>query len=291
MRFKEAAKQGKNGSFAKDWEETSVLYSVQSEVRDRELADEWKSRPDAKPVPRAGAAKQSLKALDHYGLSALSDVVAHADLMGMRDNDDGPKEHDRARLGELHDALKAVPREPDIKSSFQYLAQKESVLDDSGGVWQVKINRRRRQQRERMSREHHEEEEDAAELIDEHGNLIVIPIDATRRPATSKELKRIKKATATRRRNGEDVFTDDELEAANLEPPVAASAKAAAKKLSPKVSSVDSSQSDWDLMYLEPLPGSSPVATSPDKSFDSDGSWMLAGPGAVIQRVPSSSLS
>ena len=44
-------------------------------------------------------------------------------------------------------------------------------------------------------------------------------IEATKRVATAKDIKRIRKVVRERRRSGEEVFTDDELEAANFERP------------------------------------------------------------------------
>jgi len=251
------------------------------------------------------------KAETNNHFSVLSDVVAHDDIMSIyRTGDEPPDLSNKRMLAGLHASLQEISREPDIKSSFQYLAHKTEVVEaDGSGTWQVQISRRRRRQVERMSRDHHDADDDSTgsqELIDEHGNEILPLTDAVRRVATIKELKRIKKAVASRRRAGEDVYTEDELDAANLElaPEIAAKPKRSREKINGGKKGAPSGptsvltlsslppKSEWDLMYLEPPAGGS----SPVKSFDSsehwsNGSWMFAGGGTVVARVPSGSWS
>lgn len=132
--------------------------------------------------------------------------------------------------------------------------------------------------------------------------------------ATAKELKRIKRITAARRRAGEQVFTDDEIEKANLERPPPEAASAHAKPPRPqKLSSPTSGYIDlvgsqdgelspfaptpkevrqWmDMMYLEPT--ANHLALSPnasmDSTTDSSGSWMLVGGCGAMPRAPSGS--
>jgi hypothetical protein len=289
MRFKDANRNGVD--FMKDHIGSSILRDVQGELMDREIAESWKAIPDAKPAKRAGA-KPSIKMIDRYGFGALSDVVAQSDLLEMRNTDDQlPRENTAQNLHDLHDALRAVTREPDIKSSYQYLAGKSMAREEDGDVWQVKVSRRRRQQQERMSREHHDSDDSDKELIDEHGNAL--PPEALRRTATAKELKRLKKAAAKRRSLGEEVFTDDELESHNLDPPenftgARKNGKNKSGKAGSNVSSIDSTQSEtWDIMYLDPEPGVSPPKS---EGTASEGSWMITG-GSLVARAPSGSWS
>jgi len=312
MRFKEAAKTGKH--FESDLQESSILRSVQAELEDRANSELWKTIPNAKGAPRASMQLEK-RALDLYGLGCLSDVVASCDLLDMRNDDDPlPKMNDRSLYAALMMQLHEVPHNPDIKSSFQWLGNKSTFDDANDGLWQVQTGRRRRrQQQERMSRDHHDDDKECADV---HGNNIEPPIEATRRVATAKELKRVKKAIAMRRRAGEaDVFTDDELGAANLEPPPG--------KMKPKASTgnwpkrpmiqqapskgrnspVASSSSNgssidgtskggvWDLMYLEPQNGISTVKSLDTSEYAlSDDSWVMSG-GSIVARVSSGSWS
>lgn len=316
MRFKDAPKLGKQ--FQTDLQETIILRSVQDELEDRANAALWKTIPDAKVAPRANSQVEK-HALDLYGLGCLSDVVASCDLLSMRRNDELPKMNDGSLYAELMVQLHEVPRQPDIKSSFQWLGRKSSFEDADDGVWQVQMSRRRRRDKqleERMSRDHHEEDDDCA---DTHGNEIILPVEATRRMATSKELKRLKKAIAIRRRAGEaDIYTDDELDKANLDPPTNKATKpkapttdwppratiqpAAARPVkrgtssqassSSNSSSIDSTKGEWEqIMYLEPTTGVSPVKSlDSSEPWLSDESWMTSG-GSIVARVSSGSWS
>jgi len=334
MRDKDGPRVGKY--FDSDLQESSLFRGVQQELTDRADAEHWKTVPDAKTIPPRPN-KIEKPALELHGLAALSDVVASCDLHEMRNNEDPlPKMHDKSIYAELLIQLHEVPQKPDVQSSFQYLGNKSKMHDDDG-VWQVQLGRGRRrrqqQQQERMSRDHHEEEDDEKEPEDTHGNAISPPIEATRRVATSKELKRIKKAVAMRRRAGEeDVFTDDELEKVGLKKvglkppqnktkskealtgewparpamihPAPSTRNTRNDRHSPPLASSSSTTSsldcsskggDWDVMYLEPLIGLSPVK-SLDSSRDSwepatsHDSWMTSG-GKIVARVSSGSWS
>jgi len=318
MRFKDAPKQGKQ--FGSDLQESSLLHGQLEEQEHRAHLEKCKSLPDAKAPPRHQPGERG--GLEAYGLGCLSDFIASCDLLEMRNVARDPQITNNVSLvAELMLQLHEVPREPDIQTSFQWLGQKTTFDDADGGVWQVQMGRRRRrrcqqQQQERMSRDHHDDDADdetETEHADTHGNVIELPIEATRRVATTKETKRLRKAIARRRRAGEaDVFTDDELDKANLVLPPPATTKprapttnwppratirasgstkgAALSRLSSSsmASSVDSS---WDLMYLEPQSGVDPVASiDSSEQWFSDDSWMMSG-GTIVARVSSGSWS
>ena len=285
-------------------------------------------------------------------------MVALHDLLDMLTKGEAlPDGHDRELRAKLRTALSDLATTPDIKRSYQYLSLKSHDED----AWQVQVSRRRRKQHERkerserMSREHHEGEDaepTTGVLRDAHGNDLRPLLEAAKtvrtarsfnvvtpclhsslhawrvghQVATTKQVKRIKKATAARRRAGEDVFTDDELDAANLAPPPEGYTKAPLAKLSrPKrhttgttrgaVQGLQSADGvvltdptanevrQWlGLMYLDPPQdasssrGFSPSTydtslASGNDSMDSAGSWMLVGGGSLVARVPSGSWS
>lgn len=136
-----------------------------------------------------------------------------------------PDSTDRARRAELLASLhNLTEKNVDPASSYQYLAAVTKVREGSD-VWQVKMSRRRRRRHERISDEENKSrsEEDLTAagpvLADPHGNELLPMLEAAKRVATTKELKRIKKSTSARRRSGEECFTDDELEVKNLVAP------------------------------------------------------------------------
>ena len=82
MRFKDANKNG--ARFEKDFEASTIIRGVQDDLLVIQDIERFKTVPDAKPVPRAGEAKAWTKPLNHYGLDALADVVAHVRLLDFK---------------------------------------------------------------------------------------------------------------------------------------------------------------------------------------------------------------
>ena len=285
MRDPLAIRSSRDHAFDRDAHESAFLRGVQNEVADREQAEKWKSIPDAKlPAKKSSDAESHttlIKVLADVGLASLNDLIAPNALMEMKADEQIPDGHDRTLRAKLRESLHDLSPKRDIKASYQYLAHRDRVTEaGDGDVWQVKMSRNRRRRHEtRMSRDHHEEEDLALE--DALGNDIRPMLEAAKRVATTKELKRIRKATAARRRAGEEVFTDEELEAANLAPP-----PPDAKKRG---------EPDWMSMmpmYLDP-PSDGSQTQSPYASNDSSGSWVdiggRIGGGLIIARVPSGS--
>jgi len=295
MRFKDAPKQQKAAALQKDALESYMLHGVLNELQDRQVQERWKTIPDAKVKPRPKTPDTIVQVLAGHGLACLDDLVALPDLLDMRSGIELQDGHDRDRRAQLRHTLHEIAADPKIKSSYQYLANKTSVTSEEGGVWQVQISRRRLRQQERMSRDHHEEEDGITDekLVDAHGNMILPLIEAAGRVATAKEMRRIKRMTAQRRRAGEQIFTDDEMESANLAPPPEPIAKPKAKPkarqparcyVSPMV------VPSIGLMYLDPPEVSEVSQGSTSATDDSDTSWMLVG-GSIVARSPSGSWS
>jgi hypothetical protein len=206
--------------FFKDCHESSTLRGVQDELTDRAQKDAWDLIPDAKIPARKQQDGALAQVLASIGLDSLDGLVCLNDILDTRAEAHIPEGHDRALRARLRESLLEVKSERDIKESFQYMAGVDSITDDNG-TWHVQLSRQRRRRLERTSKEHAAEvasavAQEEAKLTDAHGNELLPMIEAIRRVATAKEVKRIKKATASRRRAGETVTTDDELESANL---------------------------------------------------------------------------
>lgn len=202
-----------------------MVLEVTEELNEVDLQAKWKTLKDAKPPPRPRAEPGNpLKMLTQNGLDSLADVVASPDIESMKPYISLPGGHDRDRRAKLLDSLHMLNEQhPRIQDSFQFLAHVDSVQEiGTNEKWQVQISRRRRRRHERNSKDEDTQDESEVEvkpLTDAHGNEILESLEAVKRVATSKEIKRIKKATRRRRRSGEECFTDDEVESANLSLP------------------------------------------------------------------------
>ena len=298
----------------KDLQETTTLRGVQDELADREQERAWKAIPDAKLSEKKKELDTAIKVLNDHGLSSLSDLVAKADLLNMREQHEVP-DCDRQLRSKLRGELDGIKAVPDITKSYQYLANVNTIEDETG-KWEVKLSRRRRKRHERWSADevpattHEKSPQFDSSLTDTYGNEIMPSILEAKQVVTTKMLKRIKKATAARRRAGEDVNTDDEMDVANFTlPPREDQPSPYKKKHTDKIMGKMGAQSpmmsatlspatlQWGNMYLDPSHHTPmPWAATPTSSHSpsvvssnlSSGSWMLEHPTGTISRNDSS---
>lgn len=228
----------------RDGLESHNIREVTDELNEVALRAKWATLKNAKPTPRGAKAEPRLdgppKMLTQNGLDTLADLVPFHDIESMKPQIELPGGHDRDRRANLLESLhKLNEQHPHIQNSFQFLAHTDTIAElGTNEKWQVQISRRRRRRHERSSKDEDtqdESEADSKPLTDAHGNEILPIVEALKRVATSKEIKRIKKMTRRRRRSGEECFTDEEVESANLslppepEPEVLAERRAADK--------------------------------------------------------------
>lgn len=210
--------------------ESSVLKETINEISERDHLRQARLMKGTKVPTRKRNQDErggSLKMLFDHGLDPLVDLVSVQDLENMKPDIDLPGTHNRERHAKLLDSLhKLNEQNPRVQNSFQFLAHVDTVNDikDGTGEWQVQISRSRRRRHERNSKDDEAptgavEEANDKPLTDAHGNEILPMLEAAKRVATSKEIKRVQKTVRRRRRSGEECFTDDELESANLTKP------------------------------------------------------------------------